>query len=1748
MSRRITRLCQSPIQRKNLVLGTALSSASLLALSVMLMPQPAHAASECGAEGGGADTITCTGASYPNGITYAGSDGLNLLLNNSAMTVNRGTSTDGVVLSGTTANDLTITAASLTSIDGGSGGSAITVNNAGDGKAAVVLNGGTYTTNYFQQGTIQAIHNSGAGDSIITMNNGQVSNTNPSVNYGLYALVAGSGTGNATIRMTGGSLQSAYGLRAAITNAASAATAGITMDAGTISGVGVGAYATTSGPGLAQVTINGGSYSGSNYGAMADSTAGAGNAQISITGGTITSTGLTLALPGLQAFSNSGSATASISGGSITIKAPHAFALIAKSQTGSATASMTGGTILTTGGGVLAGIGGGGVGAIIQNAASTADAQVTFSGGSITTTGTANTPVGLGAQTAGSGAARIQLSAGASGTGGSITSNTVGAWAQAVAGQAAITMDAGSVTGNTQLGALYALHSSGSGDSIITLNGGTVSNSGISNSHVLDAEVSGTATGNATVVMTGGSVQTSTSSGSSGLSAAISNAASSGTASVAMTGGSMTGGGIGAYATTNGSGLAQVTINGGSISSTVSLGSHGAQANNTGSGNAVASLISGSIVSGTSLQSSGLFANANSGSAQASMTGGTITSKASQGAGIFARSATGPATASMSDGSVTQTSANPAYGLYAQVSGASTAAATVQLSGGTVSTSGANGYGLYAQATSGQAVVQMTNGSVTTGGNNAFGVYATSTAGPATITMNGGSVTTSGTLSAGLRSLSANGLASVQMTGGTVTANGNAQGVLATNLGGAGTYNISITGGTVTGGGPGAVQGYSTTGGAITIGAGAVINANTGTSGIAISNTGTNAAATSVTTAGTITGQINFQAGTASTLNITGGSIAGDIIGGGNTALSFDLGAGNSFIYGAAYTISGLSGTAINSGTVIMDGTLTSPNVTIASGAVLQLGNNDANGGLSPDVTDNGSFVFNRTDTVSFGNAISGTGTVVQAGSGTTILTGANLYSGGTIINAGILQAAADANLGDAAGGLTFNGGTFENTATFISARTVTLTGNGTLQTDADLTLSGAISGAGALAKTGSGTLILTGAGSYSGGTTISAGTLQIGNGGTSGSIIGNVTDNAALVFNRSDALGLSGVISGSGTVSQIGGGTTTLSGVNSYSGGTTISSGTLQGSATSFGSGAITDNAALVISQPADAAFANAINGTGSFTKTGAGRLSYTGTGGLSGPTTVAAGLLSVNGSLASSAVTVQTGASLGGNGTVGAATIQSGGTIAPGNSIGTLHINGAFVQSAGSTYNVEVDPNSNASDLIMVSGTATLQSGAGLNVLQNPAGNYQLGTVYKVLTASGGLSGTYTLSGQTSGVSAFLGLKDSYDANNAYLTVIQTQSLTSVATTPNQQAVANAVQNLPLATNPATGTSTAGPVATAVLNLPDASSARAAFDQLSGQVQASAQGALLANGLYVRDVAFDRLRDVICTQTDPKSQKTGCNSGKLSIWEQGFGGWGGIAGNGNASGLNHSAAGFLVGADIPAADWRLGFFGGYSHSDFNVVSGGALGDSNDYHLGGYAGTLLNDNVALRLGASYTWSGITTDRAVAIGSFTDALHGIYNAGTTQVFGELGYGLAMEKLSLEPFANLTYVGLTTSGFTEAGGPAALTVRANTTENMVATLGLRPSMDIGLAGFDGSLRGMLGWRHTFGTVVPDAQVSFAGGNVFGVSGVPIARDAAALETGLDVTLEEGMTFGLTYGGQFSGRSTDQSARGTIRISF
>ena len=344
--------------------------------------------------------------------------------------------------------------------------------------------------------------------------------------------------------------------------------------------------------------------------------------------------------------------------------------------------------------------------------------------------------------------------------------------------------------------------------------------------------------------------------------------------------------------------------------------------------------------------------------------------------------------------------------------------------------------------------------------------------------------------------------------------------------------------------------------------------------------------------------------------------------------------------------------------TVGQDGTMTSytgevqadrtvaNNISILGNAVFGLG--QATGGNSINFFSGEVDLNNGTRTLTLGNSttfsgvVSNGGLVVDNGTGTgsryLALSGANTYSGGTtLLNNVYMNVGSDAALGS--GSLTFSG----TNASLRAANNITLANaivlNNTATVDfinsaTDMTLNGAITGSGGLLKTNSASLTLGGANSYSGGTTIAAGTLI----GTTASLQGAITNNGALTFNQASSGTYGGVISGTGTLSKTNTGSVTLSATNSYSGATTVSQGTLL------------------------------VDTTGSIASSSA---------------TVNGGLLNVNGT--AGAVTVNMGGSLGGSGTVGALSLNNGGSLNPGNSPGTLTAAQAIVMG-GSTYNWQI------------------------------------------------------------------------------------------------------------------------------------------------------------------------------------------------------------------------------------------------------------------------------------------------------------------------------------------------------------------------------------------------------------------------------------------------------------------------------
>jgi outer membrane autotransporter protein len=777
-----------------------------------------------------------------------------------------------------------------------------------------------------------------------------------------------------------------------------------------------------------------------------------------------------------------------------------------------------------------------------------------------------------------------------------------------------------------------------------------------------------------------------------------------------------------------------------------------------------------------------------------------------------------------------------------------------------------------------------------------------------------------------------------------------------------------------------------------------------------------------------------------------------------------------------------------------------------------------------------GAVVFNHTDAnYRFSAAISGNGTVNQL-AGTTILTGANTYTGGTTIASGAtLQVGNGGTAGSIAGNVA-------NSGLLALARSDATTFDGT------------ISGAGGVAVQ-SGTVTFTANNTYTGATSIAAGaTLQAGNGGTAGSVAGNVLNNGLLAFARSGATTFGGAISGAGSV-QLQSGAVTLTGNNTYTGATSIAAGASLQVGNGGASGTVVGNIAalgtLIVNLSSDVAYGGVLSGNGLLRQIGSGMTTLTGdSSAFTGNTRVEGGVLAVNGRLGGT-LTVVPGGQLQGTGTLGNVTLA--GTVAPGNSIGTMNV-GSITFQAGSIYQVEANA-AGQSDKIVATGTATI-NGSSVQVLAG-AGNYAPSTTYTILTAAGGRTGTF--SGVTSNL-AFLDAALTYDPTNVYLTLSRNAaSFPSVGGTFNQRQTGSGVESLTLG----------NPVWNAVVQL-SAPMARAAFDQLSGEVHASTKTALYEDSRLVRDGVLSRLRsafgggsvaapstaqmaavdDGSCStdacQTDSKSG--------IAAWAQGFGSWGYTSGNGNAAGLSRSTGGVLVGVDAPVFEVaRLGLFGGYSHTNFNVADRQSSGSSDNVHLGAYGGAQWGP-IGVHAGLAYTWHNLSTSRSVAFPGFADSLRATYGAGTFQVFGEAGYRFDVGAAIFEPFANIAYMSLTTKGFSETGGAAALTGTGLTTNVTATTLGLRAGSAFTIAGLGGSARGTVGWQHAFTDTTPWANLQLTGGTPFTAAGVPIAQDAALLELGIDLRLSERASIGIGYTGQFAAGAQDQSVRGNFTFKF
>ncbi len=430
---------------------------------------------------------------------------------------------------------------------------------------------------------------------------------------------------------------------------------------------------------------------------------------------------------------------------------------------------------------------------------------------------------------------------------------------------------------------------------------------------------------------------------------------------------------------------------------------------------------------------------------------------------------------------------------------------------------------------------------------------------------------------------------------------------------------------------------------------------------------------------------------------------------------------------------------------------------------------------------------------------------------GTLMLNGANTYLK-TFIQAGQVAGNSTSIRGDIA----FQAGASIPSVKFDQGETGTFGGN--------------VTGAGALLKTGAGQLTLTGNNSYSGGTFIFLGTLQ----GTSNSLQGNIVNDSRVVFNQDFDGTFGGNLSqedGIGTLIKAGAGNLAMTGTN-FTTVTNVIGGTLTVNG-SLGSpvAAVNDSGTLVVNGEMTSE-AVSVNSGGS---------------------------LAVNGNLTSPLVTISPGGELQGHGNITGDVDDKGGEIAPGNSIGTLHIFGPLEMEPHSEYQVQI--NGASSDEIEVSQTAKIESSTFEIERYNTASSPVVpGKTYTILTTGGGLA----VEEPTLAIAdfPFINFTLSEDGFNGYLTTSRSaERFAELASTPNEAAVANALDSATssLAWQQVVGASTAD--------------AQAAFSSLSNaSIHASAAGVLSEQSHFLRDAVLDRPRQdfPVGPAADPESVLT--------------------------------------------------------------------------------------------------------------------------------------------------------------------------------------------------------------------------------------------------------------------------------------
>ncbi|MGI4814333.1 MAG: autotransporter domain-containing protein [Janthinobacterium lividum] len=808
---------------------------------------------------------------------------------------------------------------------------------------------------------------------------------------------------------------------------------------------------------------------------------------------------------------------------------------------------------------------------------------------------------------------------------------------------------------------------------------------------------------------------------------------------------------------------------------------------------------------------------------------------------------------------------------------------------------------------------------------------------------------------------------------------------------------------------------------------------------------------------------------------------------------------------------------------------------------------------------------------LSLNGSISGAGNVTKAGPSALSLNGDNTYSGGTTLTSGTLVVGNNASLGSGALDVT-GAATFDSTGDVALGNAINTAGPLTFEGSHSVEIDGTVTGTGSLVKNGGGNLTLTAANTYSAGTTLNAGTLQVNNNTALGTgrltVTGDATLgnslpvqlgnpigllNGSLTLPGQAPLDLTGPISGTGSLIKNGSAPLTLSGINTYSGGTILNEGAVTlGSASALGHGTLSVNqgatlefngfdetedglsgdgdtnlgggATLTLNVSSDSAYSGYLTGSGGVVVAGTGTQVFIGMDTYTGGTNVIGNLqlgmdpsqqASGGGAGGSASPVPAAGSTLLAGSVAGDVTVGSSGTLSGNGSVGG-NVSGAGKVVSGAPV---ITTNSNDSGTAIGAPTG-LFSGAlniGGNYTQTPGSTLVVSVTPNSSTPLQ-VAGTATLGGNLSVIYG----PGTYVGNS--LPVLNATSVRGQFSQVTTTAAANVREDTPLAR-----AINYRPNGVAIALLGEALPVVVAPTQTSiysaagtAIVLASqASNAMLLERLATPCPSAGRLQSARTSLVNPET----CLDGRDKVWVSVLGDRLKVGSRNGQPGFQTHQYGFIAGAEQVLEQGTAGVSLGYANTSLGEEGTGSHASVDSLRAALY-GVTSRGPVSLGATVGYAYDFLDAKRPFGAVGEASGSHGgqEFSAGL-----QAGLPMALGNgLSLTPRAGLRYAYFHGNDYQESGADGQdLRVGTDNARSLQPYVGMALEQNLGLSWRPIGLRFTLDYAREVLDSSHALGVSALDGTVFTAAGAPVSRGRLSAGVGLGVHVSPRLSLEAGY---------------------